>query len=199
MKNTPALIPADRQARICRRLQEQGTVRVARLSDLLGVSEITIRRDLDTLEQLGLLERAHGGAITSRLRQVEPPYAHKDHKQRLEKESIGRAAAALVEDGDTLLVNSGSTTAHLLRFLQGRDLRVITSNVAAVPEIRNRDIELILIGGVYRYQSNSLVGGLAALLLNQVFGTRTFIGVDGVSSKFGLTTPVQQVAQINTS
>ena len=71
MKSAPTLIPADRQARICRRLQEQGTVRVAQLSDLLGVSEITIRRDLDALEQRGLLKRAHGGAITSRLMQVE--------------------------------------------------------------------------------------------------------------------------------
>ncbi|RKX75409.1 MAG: DeoR/GlpR transcriptional regulator [Spirochaetes bacterium] len=190
------LIPADRQARIFKQVREKGLVKVADLSQMLDVSEITIRRDLDVLERKGVLERTHGGAICSQRMRIEPMYTQKDQTERAEKEAIGRAAQSLIEDGDTLLVNSGSTTLQVIRFLEGKNLRLITSNVGAIAVAGDKDIELILIGGVFRRQSNSLVGGLAALSLNQVYGSKAFIGVDGISVKYGLTTPIHQEAEI---
>jgi len=189
-------IPADRQKRIQRLLQEKGVVKVTDLSALLGVSEITIRRDLDTLERNGELERTHGGAVYNQRMRIEPRYAQKDSIHREEKEAIGRAAAKLVEAGDTLLINSGSTTKQVIRSLKISQARIITSNLGAVIEAQESEMELILIGGLLRSQSNSLVGSLATLSLQQVYGNKAFIGVDGLSVKYGLTTPILEEAEI---
>ncbi len=191
------LIPAERRNRIREIIRAQGIVRVSALSELLGVSEITIRRDLEQLEHEGVLERTHGGAIYSQRMRLEPLYTEKDRVHREEKRQIGAAAAALVADGETLLINSGSTTLQIFRHLADREnLRVITSNMGAVMETRGLDLELIFVGGTYREQSNSLVGPLALHSLQQVYGTKCFIGVDGISRKYGLTTPVSQEAEI---
>jgi len=191
------LIPAERRRRIREIIQSQGSVRVSALSQLLGVSELTIRRDLEQLEKTGLLERTHGGAVLSHRMRHEPLYTEKDRIHRKEKQAIGLAAAALVEDGDTLLINSGSTTLQIFRHLGGyKHLRVITSNMGAFREVQGLGLELILTGGTYREQSNSLVGPLATLCLQQVYGSRCFIGVDGVSARYGLTTPIAQEAEI---
>lgn len=193
----PTLMPAERRNRILETLRAQGSVRVAPLSGLLGVAEITIRRDLEQLEGQGLLERTHGGAIYSHRMRLEPLYTEKYLLRQEQKRAIGAAAAALVEDGDTLLINSGSTTLRIFRHLAGRkNLRVITSNVGAFLETQGLDLELILVGGIYREQSNSLVGPLATLNLQQVYGSKCFIGVDGISRKHGLTTPILQEAEI---
>ena len=195
--SSSSLLPAQRWERIRELLRTQGAVKVAALSDLLRVSEITIRRDLEELEQEGLLERTHGGAIYSHRMQVEPLYTEKDRIHQEEKRLIGQAAAQLVEEGDTLLINSGSTTLQVIHHLVGKkDIRVITSNVGAVLAVQNSDFDLMLIGGSFRPQSNSLVGHLAVLSLQQVYGNKAFIGVDGISAKYGLTTPILQEAEI---
>lgn len=193
---TSGFIPADRQKRIQRLLQERGVVKVTDLSGLLGVSEITIRRDLDVLERNGDLERTHGGAVYNQRMRIEPRYAQKDAIHREEKEAIGRAAAKLVEAGDTLLINSGSTTKQVICSLKMSNVRIITSNLGAVIEAQESEMELILIGGLLRSQSNSLVGSLATLSLQQVYGSKAFIGVDGLSVKYGLTTPILEEAEI---
>jgi len=189
-------IPADRQKQINALLAKKGVVSVAELSKILGVSELTIRRDLDVLNRKGILERTHGGAIYNLRMRVEPLYSQKDSLHKEEKEVIGLAATELVEDGDTLLINSGSTTLEVIRHLKGRRVRVITSNVGAIPEAIDSEMEIILIGGLYRPRSNSLVGALASLFLHQVYGSKAFIGVDGVSVKYGLTTPILEEAEI---
>ena len=193
------LIPAERRKLISELVHSQGVVKVAELRDRLGVSEITIRRDLESLEQEGVLERTHGGAIYSQRMRVEPLYTDKDRLYRLEKEAIGRAAAALVQDGDTLLINSGSTTFQVIRHLclaGKQNLKIITSNMSAAGQMRDCDLELIFIGGSFRWPSNSLVGPLAVMTLEQVNANKTFIGVDGVSARYGLTTPIVQEAEI---
>lgn len=189
-------MPAERHHRIGRLLEERGIIGVAELSSLLGVSEITIRRDLAVLERRGLLERARGGAVASRRLRVETMFSQKGLDRRAEKEAIGRAAAALIEDGDTLLVNGGSTTLEVIRNLGSKRVQLITNNVAAVLESYALGIELILIGGEYRPQSNSLVGLFASIALQRVYGSKAIIGVDGLSIKDGLTHPVAQEAEV---
>lgn len=189
-------IPADRRRQIHELLQRKGVVAVSELSKLLGVSDLTIRRDLDEMSRQGMLERTHGGAILNQRVSVEPLYQQKDAAHKEEKESIGNAAAALVEDGDTLLINSGSTTLEVIRALKNRKVRIITSNIGAVGIAAEGSFECILIGGVYRSRSNSLIGALAELSLQQVYGSKAFIGVDGISFKYGLTTPILEEAEI---
>ncbi len=189
-------IPAARQKLIYDIVRSKGIVKVTELSEKLNVSEITIRRDLDTLERQGLLERTHGGAIYTQRMKTEPLYVQKNRLYREEKEAIGRATCELLEDGDTLLINSGSTTLQVIRHITNKDIRVITSNLGAVTDPNPEIKELILVGGVYRYQSNSLVGGFATRTLDQVYGTKAIIGVDGISVKYGLTTPIHQEAEV---
>ncbi|MFW5844452.1 MAG: DeoR/GlpR family DNA-binding transcription regulator, partial [Spirochaetota bacterium] len=110
-------IPVERQQKILDVVDDRGVVRVTELSNLFGVSEITIRRDLIALESEGLLTRSHGGAISPRHFQREPHYAQKGERNLREKQTIGRAAAAMVEPGETILVNSGSSTLEFLRRL----------------------------------------------------------------------------------
>ncbi|MFQ5858464.1 MAG: DeoR/GlpR family DNA-binding transcription regulator [Anaerolineae bacterium] len=196
-RDSSALIPAERRHRIREMLRAQGTVKVSALSQLFDVSEITIRRDLEHLERDGLLERTHGGAVLSQRMRREPLYTDKDQLHRAEKQTIGRVAATLVDDGDTLLVNSGSTTLQVIRHLAGRqDVRVITSNMGGPFAIHDPGFEVILVGGTFRSQSNSLVGPLATQSLRQVYGSKAFIGVDGISLKYGLTTPTLPEAEV---
>lgn len=177
-------------------VDERGVVRVAELSKLFGVSEITIRRDLVTLEQQGYLGRSHGGAVSRKRFQREPYFAQKGERNRAEKEAIGRLAASLVEAGETILVNSGSTNLELLRALPRMELRVVTSNAGALNVVQVPEVECIVVGGVYRLRSNSFVGGFAVLTLEQLYGSKCFIGVDGVSLDAGVTTPHHQEAEI---
>lgn len=189
-------IPADRQARIQRMVQEKGIVKVGELSKLFGVTELTIRRDLDVLESQGILDRTHGGAILRHRVRIEPLYSEKDQVNRDEKELIGLAVNKYVEEGDTLLINTGSTITHVLQNLSGHQLRVITSNAGAVLQVKDPNIELILTGGMYRRQSNSLIGGFAQTMLQNVCGSKAIIGIDGLSLQYGLTTPIHQEAEI---
>ncbi len=189
-------IPAERQHRIHRLAEEHGIIGVAELSSLLAVSEITIRRDLAALERRGILERSRGGAICTHHKRVETLFSQKGLDCRAEKEAIGRAAAQLIDDGDTIFVNGGSTTLEVIRNLGARKVRVITNNVAAALEGPKVGVELILIGGEYRSQSNSVVGGFATAMLRQIWAGKAIIGIDGISVREGLTHPVEQEAEI---
>lgn len=192
-------IPAERHEYILNLIQQKKAVRVSALSEALGVSDITIRRDLEYLEGQGVLERTHGGAIlTQRMRQ-EPLYAQKERLQIEAKRAIGRAAAQLVQPGETIFVHSGSTTRQMFAHLGSLPrLRVITSNAAAIAELGNRSesIELMVVGGTYRWQSNSLVGPLALATIARINASKTFLGVDGISIQHGLTTPIQDEAEV---
>jgi len=189
-------IPAERQKYIHNILHQNGIVKVTKLSEILGVSELTIRRDLDELERKGILERTHGGAIYNQRMCAETLYEQRYKIHRNEKEAIGRAVVELIEDGDTLLINSGSTTREVIHHLKKRKTRIITNNLGAIHEAMDSEIELILIGGLYRTYSNSSVGSLALLSLKQVYGSKAIIGVDGLSIKYGLTHPILDEAEI---
>ena len=192
------IIPAARQSRIMELIKRDGLVTVEALSKTLEVSVITIRRDLSVLENKGVLERTHGGAILIHKIEREFNYSEKDRINTEQKEAVGRAASALVEDGDTVFVNSGSTAYQVVRFLEGRqDVRIITNNAAAVADFGGKSgVELILTGGVYRHQSNCLIGDFAVNTVNQIVASKMIMGADGLCFETGLTSPVYQEAGI---
>lgn len=188
------LIPADRQNRIIDLLKERGAVRVQELSELFQVSVLTVRRDLASLESLGLLERSHGGAVLRQTMPVEPLFSQKQLRFHEEKQKIAYAASQIIEDGDMVFVNSGSTTLEVIRELLKKKITIITNNIAAAQFAENCESELILLGGKYRSQSQSVAGDFAVQSLQQVYANKAIIGVDGFSMKYGLTTPVLQEA-----
>lgn len=188
-------LPAERHRRIQELLQERRAARVSTLAELLGVSEVTVRRDLEDLERRGLLERTHGGAILAQRMEREPLYVEAASSHPVEKQRIGAAAARLATEGDTVLLNGGTTTLEVIRHL-GPHVRVVTNHVGAALGAGDRGMELILVGGEYRFASNSCVGELATRTLRGIFATRSFIGVEGLGVRSGLTTPAIAEAEI---
>jgi DeoR/GlpR family transcriptional regulator of sugar metabolism len=162
----------------------------------MGVSEVTIRRDLEALERRGLLERTHGGAVVTQWMRSEPAYLEAVASHPDEKRTIGQTAASLVEPGDAIYLNGGTTTLQVFRHLRAPGLKVVTNSVGIAVESAERDLELLLVGGHYRAPSNSVVGPFATDALRRTHATMAFIGVEGVSLASGLTSPVAAEAEI---
>jgi DeoR/GlpR family transcriptional regulator of sugar metabolism len=150
---------------------------VVQLARQLDVSEMTVRRDLAYLAGERKLTRVRGGAVSRR----EPPFAEIAVERLEEKERVGRAAAQLVRDGQAIMIDIGTTTLQLARHLHGRELTVITSNLAVIEELLpDESIELVVLGGVVRRNYRSLVGVLAEDALRQLHADVSFIGASGI-------------------
>ena len=189
-------LPAERHRRIEGILHERRVVRVSTLSEQIGVSEVTIRRDLEALERRGILERTHGGAVLTQRMRAEPAYVEAISSNPEAKRRIAQAAADLVDAGDTLYLNGGTTTLQVFRHLRAPGLKVITNHVGIALESAEHDFDLLLVGGHYRAPSNSVVGPFATEALRRTHATRAYVGVEGVSVTSGLTSPVAAEAEI---
>jgi DeoR/GlpR family transcriptional regulator of sugar metabolism len=162
---------------------------VEQLSATLGVSEVTVRRDLTALAKERRIVRTYGGAAALvGMHEPEASLEERKNARRDQKEAIALAAAAHVQDGDTVLLDGGTTTAALARQLTARrQLHVVTGNLLAVPMLANvPDIRLTLIGGDVRGTSMSTIGPLAELVLGRVSANKAFLSADGVVAGFGL-------------
>ncbi|MDD5466442.1 MAG: DeoR/GlpR family DNA-binding transcription regulator [Anaerolineales bacterium] len=191
------LIPAQRRELIIEYLAAHKIAPSVELCKLLDVSEATIRRDLEWLENEGILERTHGGAVLSERMRFEPEYMLRAQSNIEEKRAIGAAAAALIENGDTVYINSGTTTTHIIRNIpKNAAITLITNNLQAALEIGEVGYEFILLGGAYQPKSISVTGGFAVANLNQVYADKAFIGVDGFSLKYGCTVPSFAEAEV---
>ena len=181
-------------------LETHRVVRLADLVDLLGASEATVRRDLEWLEGQGIAERTHGGAILTQRLPTEPLFSASARAHPDEKDWIGRTAAGLVQSDMTVFVNSGTTTAALLRHLRTRadlsNVTLVTNNLRAAAEPWESGVEILILGGVFSGRAQSVVGRFSADMLRQLGADLAFIGVDGVSLKYGVTTPSTQEAEI---
>ena len=192
-----SLIPAQRQKKIQEYLTTHKAARLANLSNMLNTSEATIRRDLKKLEETGFLERTHGGAVLSQRLSREPEYQKRLLNNPDSKYLIGKLAARLIEDGDVIFINGGTTTTEIIRHIRpNADITVITNNVFAAQEIEQIGFELILLGGTYLPISLSVGGYFANENLKQVYADKTFVGVDGISLKYGCTFPTSAEAEV---
>jgi DeoR family fructose operon transcriptional repressor len=191
------LIPAQRFEQIRNRLETTKVVTNTELCKLLGISEATVRRDLEWLEKQGVLERTHGGAILSQPLKTEPEYAARALAHPDEKRSIGATAAALIEDGDTIFVNSGTTATQVISNIPSRaKVTVVTNNLSAALQVHEVGFELIILGGTFYPRSNAVVGHFASENLRRLNANKTFIGADGISLKFGYTVPSNPEAEL---
>lgn len=192
-----------RRSAILQRLREDSTVTVSRLSEQFGVSEVTIRKDLRILKDRKLLIRVHGGAILSAAvpqdEVEERNFSFKKLINAKEKEAIGKAAAAHIKEGDTIMVDSGTTALEVVRNLHKfRDLTIITNSVNAMIEaLKYSRFKVILVGGSVRGTSLSTVGSLAESNLKLFYCDKLFLGVDSFSLEDGLSTPSVEEASTN--
>jgi len=196
VSDAPEMIPAERRARIVEALEAQHVVKVATLSEALGVSEITIRRDLKVLGREGLLARTYGGAVL-RKRLTEDQNLEGAELQVEEKARIAKAAAAMIEPRDTVFLGSGTTVAQVLRYVDpGLEARVVTHSLAAAAESQGLNLEVVFLGGLYRPQLNAVEGTWPLDMIGQFHADKAFLGADGLDTKAGLTTPSLAVAAI---
>ena len=173
------MLAAQRRELILDAVRSGRTAGVVELAQRFDVSEMTVRRDLTQLALEGRLKRVHGGAVSDR---EEPPFEQIAVERLAEKDRIGRAAAALVSDGQTLMIDIGTTTLQLARHLHGRTLTVITSSLAVIEELMpDRRIELVVLGGSVRRNYRSMVGVLAEDALRQLSCDIAFLGASGIS------------------
>lgn len=165
-----------------------GEATFAELAEHFAVSEMTIRRDLETLELEGLVRRVRGGAIPVVSRSHEPPIAERSQVNILAKQAIGKAAAALLEDGETAIVDVGTTTLECARALSGfRRLTVVTASLMVAQELSNTPgIRTLLTGGVIRAGEMSLIGHRAEDSFADLNCDTIFLGVGGVDVGRGL-------------
>jgi DeoR family transcriptional regulator, aga operon transcriptional repressor len=188
-----------RRKEILQMLSDKGEVFVEALSEKFGVSEVTIRNDLDQLEQKNMLLRARGGAIKLEGVAIDQRVADKNRINFPEKSRIGKVAAQLVTESDTIIIDSGSTTAEMVRALADfQDLTVITNAINIANQLIVRpNINVIIPGGYLRKNSLSLVGPLAEKSLRNFNVDKAFLGVDGFDTKNGIYTPNVEEARLN--
>lgn len=186
-----------RQKTLLEYLGETGTGSIEELCKRFGVSEMTIRRDLSELEKEDLLIRTHGGARLKEASFFELSFAAKATQFVTEKKRIAERAAELVQDGDAIIIDSGTTTGHFARLLRDRRLTVVTNALnVATDLIDGPQIDLHFCGGALRRGPVAAVGQVAAKFFESVRCDRLFMGVDGIESTGTMTVPNVEEAMV---
>ncbi|MBJ7881988.1 DeoR/GlpR family DNA-binding transcription regulator [Gelidibacter salicanalis] len=188
-----------RHQTILEKLAKEKHLEVLDLCEILNVSAVTIRKDLRSLEEKGLLFRTHGGAS------LENPYINEKaigEKEKIsveEKNGIAACAAQLIDENDSIMIASGTTVQALSKFIKPKHkLTVITSSLYVVMHlIHDKNIEILQLGGYIRHSSGSVIGSYAEHILNNISCSKLFLGVDGLNLDFGLSTTNLEEAQLN--
>lgn len=195
------MLAAHRRSRILTELEREGSVRVSELVRVLGVSDMTIRRDLGAMARDGLLAKVHGGAVLHATPSAaEPGFEAKSRRQTAEKEAIAARAALMIKPGSAIAISAGTTTHALARHLVGiLNLTVVTNSVWVADVLhRSADpsLNLLLTGGL-RTPSDALVGSIAISALRSLHLDAVFLGVHGMETRAGFTTPNLLEAETN--
>ncbi|MED4603733.1 DeoR/GlpR family DNA-binding transcription regulator [Paenibacillus validus] len=188
----------ERKNNILSLVEEKKSVDVQELCELYQVSESTIRRDLREMEEAGLLKRTHGGAISVKSVMFEPSFSEKEISRTAEKKAIAAKAAEMIRNGDTILLDAGTTTYYMFRELEAFQKLTVVTNSIILPQDVNLPlgIELIVLGGAYRAGVMSLVGPFAERCLDMIKVDKAFMATNGMDLKEGLTTPNLMEADI---
>lgn len=197
----PKLLVEERRRRIIELVEQAGRVTVDDLSKRFNISAVTIRGDLEALAQAGQLTRSHGGAVPAIVTRMDTPLNIKEARRLAEKRRIGKAAARLINDGETIILDSGSTTAEIARQIRQRSWRsltVITNALNIALELNGLSgVRVMMLGGMLRSSAYSLTGPDAEQALKRLSADRLFLGVDGLDPEVGVTTPDPEEATLN--
>ncbi|MBN1580762.1 MAG: DeoR/GlpR transcriptional regulator [Anaerolineae bacterium] len=193
----------ERLKSIAERVMAGQAVYVNALAEEFGVSPSSIRTDLNRLEDQGILKRTHGGAILAdgldgRLIATKLPFEARQQQLQVEKEAIGRATVTLIDDGDTIMIDGGSTTVYVARHLgQKRGLTVITNAIALLPDLMAiPDAQVYVTGGLLDRGFVTLLGEVALDTIGRFRTVKVILGMDGISADAGLTVTNPAVAAI---
>lgn len=196
-KTQPTTI--ERRVLIMEKLDSKGQINVVALSQELGVSEVTIRNDLARLENKNMLVRARGGAMKVDRVAMDFNLSDKNKQHFKEKVRIGKAASTLIENGDTIILDSGTTTMEINKQLSGFESLTVITNALNIASklVELEKINVIVPGGLLRRNSLSLVGTTAEESFKNYFCDKLFLAVDGFNTTHGLSTPNVEEAHLN--
>jgi len=188
----------NRRVKILDILNSEGQVAVSALSKIFNVSEVTIRNDLSHLEKKGLLIKSRGGGLKTQRVGIDQHLNQKAKINSKEKEAIGKRAAEIINNNDTIIIDSGTTTVEIVKNI-GRinNLTVITNALNIASQLIRDEIKVILLGGVLRSSSLSLTGPIAENSIKSFYCDKCFLGVDGIDSQSGIYTPNLEEAHLN--
>ena len=189
------MLETERHQIILEALKVKNTIKLQELVDLTNSSESTIRRDLIQLEQENLLKRVHGGAARLQGKLQEPSMTEKSSKNLQTKRQIAQFASSLVDEGDCIYLDAGSTIFEMITFLP-ENIVVVTNGLSHVNELIEKNIKTFLIGGFAKPTTKALIGRGALNSLEQYRFDKCFMGVNGIHSQFGYTTPDPEEALI---
>ncbi|GIP39468.1 putative HTH-type transcriptional regulator YulB [Paenibacillus sp. J31TS4] len=181
------MLVAERYEKIVQLVNDRGSIRVTELSELCQVTEETIRRDLDRLEEAGKLLRSHGGAIRIRDQQPEVPYFEREVTNADEKKRIAREAVKLIEPGDRIVLDASSTAWYMASLVPDIPLTVLTNSIKVAMELSGKEkIEVISTGGILAQRSLSFVGPLAERALEAYHVDKVFLSCKGIHLEWGI-------------
>ena len=190
------MLTPERHRIILQLLKEKNIVKIQEIVDLTDTSESTIRRDLSQLEEEKHLKRIHGGASRLQGKLQEPSMIEKSSKKLHEKRQIAKYAAGLVEKGDCLYLDAGSSVLEMIEFLTEKDIVVVTNGLSHLLPLLNKGIPTYLIGGLAKPKTNAIIGRGALASLELYRFDKCFMGVNGLHPQFGYTTPDQEEAMV---
>ncbi len=189
------MLEPERHQTILEALKKKNTVKLQELVEWTNSSESTIRRDLTYLENKNLLKRVHGGAARLQGNLIEPTMTEKSSKNLQAKNRIAQWAACLVEEGDSIYLDAGSTILEMIPFLPS-NIVVVTNGLTHANELLEKEIKTYLIGGMIKPTTKAMVGRGAVESLEKYQFDKCFLGVNGIHPQFGYTTPDQEEALI---
>lgn len=190
------LLTPERHELILRLLKERDVIKIHELVELTNSSESTIRRDLSQLEAEKFLKRIHGGASKLQGKLQEPTMSEKSSKSLQEKRQIAEYASSLVEEGDCLYLDAGTTVKELIDFLPNVNIVVVTNGFMHLPALMEKGIPAYLTGGFVKQNTNAMIGRGALSSLELYRFDKCFMGVNGIHPQFGFTTPDQEEAVV---
>ena len=187
-----------RRQQILNLLQETGALNVSKLADQFAVSVVTIRKDLDGLESEDLLQRTFGGAVFSHRSRFNRSFLERAQEHRREKWAIAAAAYNYIKDGDTIMLDAGTSTLALAEYLKThiKSTFIITCSVPAALELSSAGYDILLLGGTVRNKSLALLGRETLTIIERYRADKAFLGSTGFTAEMGHTTPNPEDAQI---
>ncbi len=184
----------EREKELLRILSEEGDRSLADISNELSVSTVTLRNDLNRLAERGFIIRTRGGGSPA----FHPSILTRQGLRKEEKTRIAKAAAEMIDDGDRIMISTGTTTAQIARYLLGkRDVHIVTNSTLILPFARmNPALRVTLVGGEFRPSAEALLGPMGLKALKGFHVTKAFFGADGFSLDAGLTADYLEMAEV---
>lgn len=192
------MLSEERKAIILKKINEEKTVTVKELKESLNVSESSIRRTITELDREGLIIRVYGGAMSLEMESLteEPSVSDKEIVNIEEKQKIGKYAASLIEPGDCVFLDAGTTTKCMINYITEKDATYVTNGVVHAKDLVRKGMKVILIGGELKENTEAVIGADAILQVQKYHFSKGFFGTNGINAKIGFSTPDVREASI---